>query len=442
MDAYLQSPDIFENQVFFSTDDDIWKVDIEGGVSSRLTSGKGASYRPRVSPKGNQLAYVGLNDGQSDVYVMPSIGGIPKRITHYGDTSLVGWKDENHIIVLTTDFSFHRSVSFAYLINVSTLKSKQINVGPTRYVDYGESKEVLLCRNMGDPARWKRYRGGTVGRIWVDSTGSGNFKEILKDLPSDLAYPQFIGKRIYFISDHEGYANIYSCTSTGRGVKRHTHHEDYYVRNFSYHDGTIIYQAGAELFLLDVASEECEQIDIQVPVNGTHANPRFESPYRNLQDFSLSPEGDEVAILTRGKLFTMPPWSGAPMSLGKVDGLRYKRPDYIVNPNEQEEIISVMMDDDTEEEIIIFNLDEGSSRKLKLSFELGKTYDFEINPKKYTMALINNRAEIWYVDLKTGKGTLIEKNPHIEMQTVNWSPCGTWLAYKGAEDKGKTGIKV
>ncbi len=442
MSAYLQSPDLFENHIYFHTDDDIWKVDLYDEVAHRMTSSLGASYNPKVSPDGHRLAYVSLSDGQSDVYVMPSIGGIPKRLTHFGDTSLVGWKDSKHVIILTTDHTFHRAVSLAYLVDVDTMESKQINVGPTRYIDYGPDKQVLLCRNMGDPARWKRYRGGTVGRVWIDTAGKGNFKEILKELPSDIAYPQFIGKRIFFISDHEGHGNIYSCNYQGKNITRHTDHDDFYVRKFSHHDGTIVYQAGAQIFLLDLAANEVELIDIIVPVNGTHANPKFESPYRNLQDFSIAPEGDEILTLNRGNLFVMPPWSGAPTSLGNKHGVRYKRPDYVVNTKDEEEVIAVVMDENTEEEIIIFNREDGESRRLKLNFELGKVFDYEINPVHYTMALINNRAEIWYVDLKTGRGTLIEKNPNIEMQTVNWSPCGTWLAYKGAEDKGRKGIMV
>lgn len=442
MSAYLQSPALFENHIYFHTDDDIWRVDLYDEVAHRLTSGKAASFNPNVSPNGKRLAFESLNDGQRDVYIMPSIGGIPSRLTHYGDTSLVGWKDDSHVIILTTDHSFHRAVSFAYLVNVETLQSKEINVGPTRFIDYGPDKQVLLCRNMGDPARWKRYRGGTVGRVWIDTTGNGNFKEILKELPSDLAYPQFIGRRIYFISDHEGHGNIYSCNFQGKDIQRHTDHEDYYVRKFSHHDGTIVYQAGAEIYLLDLGSNEVELINITVPVNGTHANPKFESPYKSLQDFSLAPEGDEVLVLTRGNLFCMPPWSGAPSSLENKHGVRYKRPDYLENPEEEEEVIAVMMDEDTEEQFVIFNRETGETRKLKLNFELGKTYDYELNPVTYTMALINNRAEIWHVDLKSGRGTLIEKDPKIEMQSINWSPCGTWLAYKGAPDKGRKGIKV
>jgi tricorn protease len=442
MSAYLQSPDLFENHIYIHTDDDIWKVDLYEEVAHRLTSSKGASFNPKVSPDGHRLAYSSLSDGQNDVYLMPSTGGIPKRLTHFGDTSLVGWKDNKHVIITTADFSFHPAASNAYLVDVETLESKLINVGPTRYINYGPNKEVLLCRNMGDPARWKRYRGGTVGRVWIDTAGNGNFKEILKELPSSITTPQFIGKRIYFISDHEGHGNIYSCNFSGKNIQRHTHHEDYYVRKFSHHDGTIVYQAGALIFLLDLQANEVELIDITVPVNGTHANPRFESPYKNLQDFSVSPEGDEILTLTRGNIFCMPPWRGAPTSIGNKHGLRYKRPDYVTNPKDQQEIITVVMDENTEEEIVLFNRENGESRKLKLNFELGKTFDFEINPVHYSMALINNRAEIWYIDIKTGRGTLIEKNPNIEMQTVNWSPCGTWLAYKGAVDKSKKGLMV
>ena len=94
-----------------------------------------------------------------------------------------------------------------------------------------ESATVLLTAQRGEPAYWKRYRGGTAGRLWVASAEDPLFTRVLSHLNGQLAAPMIIGGRLAFLSDHEGTANIYSTTLDGDDLRRHTDHDGFYARN-------------------------------------------------------------------------------------------------------------------------------------------------------------------------------------------------------------------
>jgi tricorn protease len=127
-------------------------------------------------------------------------------------------------------------------------------MGPARAISFQpQGPGVVIGRNSGDPARWKRYRGGTAGTLWVDRRGDGEFVPLLT-LRGNLASPMWIGARIWFLSDHEGHGNLYSCTPEGAELRRHTGHEDFYVR-FPQSDGRrVVHHAGADLYVVDAAT--------------------------------------------------------------------------------------------------------------------------------------------------------------------------------------------
>ncbi|MBT7609146.1 MAG: hypothetical protein HN576_05285 [Bacteriovoracaceae bacterium] len=440
--GYFSSPTLHKNWLYFVTDDDLFKVELSGGVPRRLTSSTAVSSRPHLSPNGKTILFISTEKGQRDAYVMDSEGGEKQRLTHFGDVKVSGFKDNKHIVVMSAENSFHRAHIIPYLINIETLERKPLNVGHACAVEYAHDGPVLLGRNLGDPAHWKRYRGGTLGRFWLSRNGKNNYKELLKNIKSHLSNPKFVANRVYFISDHEGIGNIYSCNFSGNNIKRHTNQNEYYVRNFNVFEGRIVYQCGADIFQYDITSNESRKIDINYHSNHQQSAPRFEPSYKNLQDINISENSEELAIVIRGQLFIMSPWGGASIKLHHKNAIRIKKPHFIKNKRSQDEIVCIAMNEDSEEELIIFNRDGGDYKKLKLSFELGKVFQVLPHPKKYEVVISNNRTEIWHVNLKTGKGILVEKNKFVEEQSMNWSPCGTWLAYKGADTKEKSGIKV
>jgi oligopeptide/dipeptide ABC transporter ATP-binding protein len=81
----LRYPDVSATQIAFVYAGDIWVAPKNGGSALRLSSPKGEETFPRFSPDGSQIAFSGNYDGNTDIYVVTSTGGLPKRLTYHGD---------------------------------------------------------------------------------------------------------------------------------------------------------------------------------------------------------------------------------------------------------------------------------------------------------------------------------------------------------------------
>ena len=85
----LQKPAMNKTQIAFSYAGDLWTVSRTGGMATRLTVGAGSESAAAFSPDGNTIAFSGEYDGNTDVFTVPSAGGIPKRITYHPDADRV-----------------------------------------------------------------------------------------------------------------------------------------------------------------------------------------------------------------------------------------------------------------------------------------------------------------------------------------------------------------
>ena len=121
----------------------------------------------------------------------------------------------------------------------------------------------------------------------------------------------WIGDRIYFLSDHEGIGNIYSCALDGSDVRRHTNESEYYAR-FPATDGRrIVYAAGGDVKLYDIESDSVSRVEIETHSTAPQLARRFENAAESLEQFRPEPDGTQVAFDARGQSFTMPLFEGA-----------------------------------------------------------------------------------------------------------------------------------
>ena len=171
--GYFRQPTVSGDTVIFVCEADLWSVSTAGGVARRLTSHQVDSYWPRFSPDGKLVAFSAVEEGTVEVYVMPSEGGPARRLTYQGANNFVaGFTPDGKSVIFssTAESPLVKMVSL-WTVPVDTGSPQRMNIGPARRISYGPHGAVVIARKEQEIARWKRYKGGTKGDLWVDAKG-------------------------------------------------------------------------------------------------------------------------------------------------------------------------------------------------------------------------------------------------------------------------------
>ncbi|CAM3119752.1 S41 family peptidase [Stackebrandtia soli] len=423
--GYPRFPAIHGDTIVFVAEDDLWKVSASGGVAQRITAGLSAANNPRISPDGTLVAYGAAEEGPREVHVVPITGGQSRRLTFEGGiwSQIAGW-DGDDILFASNLSSPNRADLRLHRVSSSGGLVTELGYGRAGSISFGPGGAVVLGREYWkDSAHWKRYRGGTAGRLWIDADGDGEFSNLI-NLDGNLSRPHIIGERVYFLSDHEGYGNVYSCAFDGSDLRRHTDHADFYARSLSGDADRLVYHCGGRLFLLDPSEDQPVELDVYTGVTRTQRARRFVEASEYLHSVDIAPDGSRLAITARGKAFAFSNWEGAVTQFGEPDGVRYRLLRWL---HDGERMVAVVGDTRPAEALVEFAVD-GTPTELT-DLDIGRSVELVASPTEDRVAIANHRNELLLIDLAARSLTVVDRSAYGQIGQVTFSPDGQWLAY-------------
>ena len=448
--GYLRFGTIGGPTVAFVSEDDLWTVPAEGGQARRVTADLVGIASPALSPDGKLVAFTSYAQGQAEVYVVPAQGGMATRLTWLGaprrNTKVLGWTPDGKVAFATDAGQPFSSLTMPYTIRADgTGAPEPLPYGPVGHLSFGPHGGVAIGRNTADPARWKRYRGGTAGSIWLDRDGNGDFRLLLRPdaIGGNFTAPMWVGERIYFLSDHEGIGNLYSCSLEGTDLKRHTDHSEYYARLASSDGRRIIYQVAAKLWTYDPATDSSRPLEVELGSPRTQRQPRFVPAERYLNGYCLDKTGEHLVVGTRGKLFSFAAFDGPVVQIGVAQGVRYRLARFLA---EGTGIVAVSDASGTEALEVHAAQGPGETgravRRLEVP-DLGRPLDLAVSPDGAWVAVTNHKHQLLLVPTgEEGESRVVDESPFGPITGPAWSPDGCFVAYSFPASTQTSQIKL
>ncbi|TCO58428.1 S41 family peptidase [Actinocrispum wychmicini] len=424
-DAYLRFPHVHGDLVTFVAEDDVWIAPLDGGRAWRLSADQVPVSRPRISPDGAHVAWTSTRDVEPEVHVAPVDGGPSRRLTYWGAvrTATAGWTPDGEVVAVSSVGQAQPRRTWAYAVPL-TGTARRLPFGRVGDVAFGPDGAVLLgSRVTVDPAWWKRYRGGTAGRLWVDPTGAGEFTRILSDVDASLVSPMWVGDRIAFLSDQDGVGSLYSCLPDGSDLRRHTSHE-FYARNATTDGTRVVYHSAGDIWLLDSLDAEPRQLQVKLGGPRTSRQPYPISARWSLGDAAPDHTGRASAVEVRGTVHWLTHRDGPARALGVEPGVRARFPQVLGTTDH----VVWVTDVDGEDALEVVPVAGGAPRRFG-SGQLGRVMEVVAAPDGRHVGLATHDGRVLLVEVEAGEIRTVAETPDGDPTGLQFSPDSGWLAW-------------
>ncbi|WP_411087659.1 S41 family peptidase [Streptomyces sp. 061-3] len=441
--AYLRYPHVQGDLIAFTAEDDVWLAPLDGGRAWRVSADNRPVSQPRISPDGTHVAWTSTRDGAPEVHLAPVDGGPSKRLTYWGDarTSVRGWTPEGDVLVISTQGQVSLRRSWARAVPIDGGPARTLPYGPVGSLAYGPGGRVLLLSaTMGrEAATWKRYRGGTAGKLWLAQApgegqrpdGVADFVRIHEGLDGNIECPMWVGDRLAFLSDHEGVGALYSSLPDGSDLRRHTEADGFYARHATTDGTRVSYASAGELWLLDdLGGAGPRRVDIRLGGQRADLQPHPVHAGSHLDSASPDRTGRGSAVGTRGAVHWVTHREGPARALAVEPGVRARLPRTFQADGDQHVVwVTDAEGDDALEYAPATGIAPGTAPRRLAAGRLGRVLDLAAAPDGSRFAVASHDGRILIVERERGEVHEVDRSEHGDASGLVFSPDSAWLAW-------------
>jgi tricorn protease len=422
----MRWPDVHGDKTVFVYASDLWIADLKGGPARRLTSHPGSEILPKFSPDGKTIAFTAQYDGSNDVFTIPVEGGVPTRLTFEPTSEAVeGWTPDGKKVVFSSNYGNHTNrMARLWLVPATGGLPERTDLAEVADVSFSpDGSKIAYNRSQSHQFNWRRYRGGTQGRISFWDFTTKTYSEIPADREQNY-FPMWVGEDVYYISDkNQNTLNLYKYNTGNKKITQLTKFDDADMRWPSTDGKTIVFERNLRLHAYDIATGKITMLDPRVTGDNLSMRPRYVSLGNQVTNFSLSPTGKRLAVEARGDIYSAPATSGETRNLTDSDGVKEESPEW--SPDGQ--FIYYLTDRSGETQIARRPQMGGAEEVIKTPANI-KVASFSLSPNGKALLFNGLDFSLYHLDLETNQSKLVVKDG-AQMPSADWSQDGKWLTY-------------
>lgn len=441
----LRFPTVSGDAIVFTYAGDLFTVPLAGGTARRLTSHEGYEAFPRFSPDGKWIAFTGEYDGNREVYLMSSGGGVPKRLTYtpslgrddisdrMGPNNLVmGWAhDGSRVLFRSRMREWNDFNGQLYLASTAGAAPEELPLPRGGFGSFSpDDKKLAYNRIFREFRTWKRYRGGMADDIWIYDFETKTVTNVTDNPALDII-PMWSGDRIYFVSDRDENKkmNLYVYDLGTKATRKLTDFAEFDIKFPSLGPDAIVFENGGFLYRFDLASEKAVKVPVVIAEDMAASRTKVASVSGRVNQYEIAPDGKRALFGARGDVFTVPAKDGNTRNLTRTPGVHERAAKW--SPDGK--WIAYIADASGTDEIWIMSQDgAGAPRQLTSN---GDTYKYRIawSPDSKKILWDDKKQRLSFCDVATGEVVEVVQAVRWEVGPSAWSPDSRWIAYDKPE---------